>query len=59
MLSNAEWMNYFISTVELKTKEYLKICKDFTITDKAPTRAFSWFETQLRHYAKQGLTHGK
>ena len=36
-----------------------------TITEKAPTRAFSWlkaattaftFKTQLRHYAKQTLT---
>ena len=38
----------------------------FTITEKAPTRAFSWlkaatsaftFKTLLRHYAKQALTH--
>ena len=37
----------------------------FTITDKAPTRAFSWlkaptsaftFKTLLRHYAKRALT---
>ena len=34
----------------------------FTITEKAPTRAFSWlkaaftFKPQLRHYAKQALT---
>ena len=37
----------------------------FTITEKAPTRAFSWlkaptsaftFKTILRHYAKQALT---
>ena len=37
----------------------------FTITEKAPTRAFSWlkaptraftFKTLLRHYAKQALT---
>ena len=37
----------------------------FTITEKAPTRAFSWlkaptsaftFKTQLRHYAKRALT---
>ena len=40
----------------------------FVITEKAPTRAFSWlkaattaftFKTLLRHYAKQALTHGK
>ena len=41
----------------------------FTITEKAPTRAFSWlkaattaftFKTLLRHYAKQALTlYGK
>ena len=39
-----------------------------TITEKAPTRAFSWleaptstftFKTLLRHYAKQALRHGK
>ena len=39
----------------------------FVITEKAPTRAFSWlnaattaftFKTLLRHYAKQTLTHG-
>ena len=38
---------------------------DYTITEKAPTRAFSWlkaattaftFKTQLRHYAKRALT---
>ena len=42
-----------------------KVLKDFTITEKAPTRAFSWFKaptsaftfkTLLRHYAKQALT---
>ena len=40
----------------------------FTITEKAPTRAFSWlkaptsaftFKTLLRHYAKQVPKHGK
>ena len=42
----------------------------FTITEKAPTRAFSWlkgptsaftFKTLLRHYAKEALNppHGK
>ena len=39
----------------------------FTITEKAPTKAFCWlkaptstftFKTLLRHYAKQALTHG-
>ena len=38
---------------------------DFTITGKAPTRAFSWlkvptsaftFKTLIRHYAKRALT---
>ena len=42
-----------------------KICEYFTITEKAPTRAFSWlksptsaftFKTLLRHYAKRALT---
>ena len=45
-----------------------KIREDITITEKAPTRAISWlqaptsaftFQTQLRHYAKQALTHSK
>ena len=40
----------------------------FTITEKAPTRAFSWLKvptsaftlkTLLRHYAKWALTHSK
>ena len=35
----------------------------FSITEKAPTSAFSWvktptFKTLLRHYAKRALTHG-
>ena len=39
----------------------MKVCKDFTITEKAPTMAFSWlkadtsaftFKTLLRNYAK-------
>ena len=42
-----------------------KVRKDFTITEKAPTRAFSWlkvanttftFKTLLRQYAKWALT---
>ena len=45
-----------------------KSIRRFVITEKAPTRAFSWlkvattaftFKTLLRHYAKQMLTHGK
>ena len=44
---------------------YPKVREDFTITEKAPTRAFSWlkaptsaftFKTLLRHYAKRALT---
>ena len=44
---------------------YPKVRKDFTITEKASTRAFSWLKvptsaitlkTLLRHYAKQTLT---
>ena len=46
---------------ELQTEVH----EDFTITEKAPTRAFSWlkaptsaftFKTLLRHYAKRALT---
>ena len=41
------------------------VCEDFTITEKAPSRAFSWlkvptsiftFMTLLRHHAKRVLT---
>ena len=48
-------------TIELESK----VLEDVTITEKAPTRAFSWlkaptkaftFKTLLRHYAKQALT---
>ena len=44
---------------------YPNVPEDFTIMEKAPTRAFSWlkaptsaftFKTLLRHYAKQALT---
>ena len=44
---------------------YAKVREDCTITEKAPTRAFSWlkaattaftFKTLLRHYAKRTLT---
>ena len=53
-----------VSPLELQTKDG----EDLTITEKAPTRAFSWlkvattaftFKTllrQLRHYAKRTLT---
>ena len=48
-------------TLELQPK----VREDLTITEKAPTRAFSWFKaattaftfkTLLRHYAKRALT---
>ena len=48
-------------TIELETK----VLEDVKITEKAPTRAFSWlkaptkaftFKTLLRHYAKQAST---
>ena len=50
--------------VELETKVHTK----FVITEKTPTRAFSWlkvptcaftFKLVLRHYAKLALTPGK
>ena len=51
---------------ELQTKVKLMFAKiSRTITEKAPTRAFSWlkvptsaftFKTLLRHYAKRALT---
>ena len=52
------------SEIELQTK----VPEDFTITEKASTRAFSWlkvptiaytFKTILIHYAKQMLSHCK
>ena len=47
------------------TEGYPKVREDFTITEKAPTWAFSWlkvattaftFKTLLRHYAEWVLT---
>ena len=40
---------------------YPKVCENFTITEKAPIRNFSWLKaftlkTPLRHYAKRALT---
>ena len=56
-------------TVNACNEGYPKVPEDFTITEKASTRAFSWLKagtiaftlkTLLRHYAKQTLTpHGK
>ena len=52
-------MNIVIFLIQHQVRE------DFTITEKAPTRAFSWLKgptsaftlkTLLRHYAKQVLT---
>ena len=45
---------------EASDEGYHKILKDFSITERAPTRAFSWLKapikTILRHYAKLALT---
>ena len=59
----------FIWTLAVDTSAsnegYPKVPEDFTIKEKAPTRAFSWlkaatsaftFKTLLRHYAKRMLT---
>ena len=65
--------NYIaVSTASWRTRvdnwRYPKVREDFTITEKAPIRAFSQlkapssafkFKTLLRHSAKQGLPHGK
>ena len=42
--------SYDAFQVELQTK----VREDFTITEKAPSRAFSWLKalSHLRHYAK-------
>ena len=51
-----------VSVVDSASKRSIR---RFVITEKAPTRAFSWlkaattaftFNTQLRHYAKRALT---
>ena len=51
---------------ELLLELQTEVREDFTITEKAPNRAFSWlkaptsaftFKTLLRHYAKRMLTH--
>ena len=51
--------------LEVVTSASKKSIRGFVITEKAPTRAFSWlkaattaftFKTILRHYAKQALT---
>ena len=61
---------YIITVASRASNEgYPKVPKEFTITEKAPTRAFSWlkaatttfkFKTLLRHYdyAKHALTGG-
>ena len=55
----------FSVTIRAWNEGYPKVREDFTITEKAPTRAFFWFEaptgaftfkTLLRHYAEQLLT---
>ena len=32
--------------------ELTKVCEDFTITEKAPTMAFSWLKAPTRHFQK-------
>ena len=70
--SGAFFVNYVITAAMLGTGlELIRFSastssiRRFVITEKAPTRAFSWlkaattaftFETQLRHYAKRALT---
>ena len=58
------WIADFVLSVEIQTKAIRR----FVITEKAPTRAFSWlkagttaltFKTLLRHYAEQVPKHGK
>ena len=51
--------------VRASNEGYPKVPEDYTIMEKAPTRAISWlkvattaftFNTLLRHYAKRALT---
>ena len=64
------WSRQHWVGVGASNEGYPKNPEDFTITEKAPTRAFSWlkvatsvftFKTllRLRHYAKQVFFHGK
>ena len=55
------WPGSSWSRVELETKVHPKVLEDFTITEKATTRAFSWLKattslSYLRYYAKWMLT---
>ena len=55
-------MRYALQQLQSPLELQTEVHEDFTITEKAPTRAFSWlkaptiaftFETLLRHFAKQ------
>ena len=55
------WQGSSWSRVELETKVHPKVLEDFTIMDKATSRAFSWLKattslSYLRYYAKWMLT---
>ena len=54
-----------VAVAELTTSASKKSIRRLVITEKAPTRAFSWlkeattaftFKTRLRHYANRALT---
>ena len=62
---NNNFLNAPPSPPRASNEGFPNVPEDFTITEKAPTRAFSWFKaattaftfkTLLRHYAKRALT---
>ena len=58
-------IQHLVTTVVMSSVISTSASKRFVITEKAPTRAFSWlkaattaftYKTLLRHYAKRALT---
>ena len=64
MVSDLVWWRPSTEPGPVFTSASKRSIRRFVITEKAPTRAFSWlkapttftFKTVLRHYAKQALT---
>ena len=59
------WPGVTIARLSVLIRAWKRSIRRFVITEKAPTRAFSWlkasttaftFKTLLRHYAKRALT---
>ena len=50
-------LNYLTALTAAELELQTKVREDFTITEKAPTSAFT-FKTLIRHIAKRTLTPG-